>query len=73
MRPASNSFLGSFLSPACLCLPSPGTGASLTLVSSAEPPFKKGFCLGASADEAAEDVEVVEAAMGAEGKLGLVF
>ena len=73
IRPASNSFLGFFWSPVCLLLP--GTGASLTLVSSWDPPFRKGFCLGPAASEAAEEVEVVadESAMGAEGKLGLVF
>ena len=71
--PASNSFRGFFWSPVCFLLP--GTGASLTLVSSWDPPFRKGFCLGPAADEAAEDVDVVAdgSAMGAEGKLGLVF
>lgn len=73
IRPASNSFLGFFWSPVCFLLP--GTGASLTLVSSWDPPFRKGFCLVAAAGEAAEEAEVVadESAMGAEGKLGLVF
>ena len=71
MRPASNSFLGSFLSPVPLCLPSPARGASRTLVSSCEPPFRKGFCLGAAAEEA--EATGVESAMAADGKLGLVF
>jgi hypothetical protein len=73
IRPASNSFRGFFWSAVCFLLP--GTGASLTLVSSWDPPFRKGFCLGPAAGEAAEEVEVVadESAMGADGKLGLVF
>lgn len=73
MRPASNSFRGFFWSPVCFLLP--GTGASRTLVSSWDPPFRKGFCLGPAAGETAEEVEVVadESAMGADGKVGLVF
>lgn len=71
MRPASNSFLGSFLSPGSLCLPSPVRGASLTLVPSWEPPFRKGFCLVAG--DAAAEVVAGDSAMGADGKLGCVF